>query len=156
MTVLVRVRINAATSVMDCAIRTSFLRAVLQGVCSPMIGMRWVVDPYATVPYHKYGDIGLMREVDASPRATRTLSLGVVRKGQAEIGSKIHHLFVTDGTSRSAVCVPIGSMGFNREIEQALPGMSGFGVCSCCATMDESGESVGLFEDFSHGDEQRV
>jgi hypothetical protein len=118
-----------------------------------MIGMRWVVDPYATVPYHVNGDTGLVREVDASPCAARTLSLGVVREGQAEVGSKIHHLFVTDGASGSAVGVPVGSMNLNRETQQALSCTSSFGVCSGCAAMDESGKSVGLFEDFSHGDE---
>ena len=92
----------------------SFLCVVLQGVGGPVIGMRRVVDPYATVPYHVNGDTGLVREVDASPRATRTLSLGVIGEGQAEVGSKIHHLFVTDGTSSPAVRVPIGSMNLSR------------------------------------------
>jgi hypothetical protein len=121
-----------------------------------MIRMRWVVDPYVTVPYYVNGDTGLVREVDAVPSTPRTLPLGVVREGQAEVGSKIHHLFVADGTSGSAVGVPIGSMNLNRETQQALSCKSSFGVCSGCAAMDESRKSMGLFEDFSHGDEQSV
>ena len=94
--------------------RTSFLQVLVRSIHSPMIRMRWVVDPYATVPYHVNGDTSAVREVDASPCATRTLSLGVVREGQAEVGSTIHHLFVTDRASGSAVGGPVGSMNLSR------------------------------------------
>jgi hypothetical protein len=121
-----------------------------------MIRMRWVVDPYVTVPYYVNGDTGLVREVDAVPSTPRTLSLGVVRECEAEVGSKIHHRFVTDRASGSTVGVPVGSMNLDRETHQALSCKSSFGVCTCCAAMDEGGESMGLFKDFSHGDEQSV
>jgi len=121
-----------------------------------MGGMIGVIYPQTLVPHNKDRYPCLLREVDAVPCASGSVALWVIGEREAEIGSQLNHLLVADGTSGSAVLLPVGSMDLSLEIEQALSVESGFGVCACCATVYESGALLGLLDDLLHSDEQCV
>jgi hypothetical protein len=119
-----------------------------------MGGMIGVVYPQTLVPHNKDGDSCLLREVDAVPCASGSVALWVIRERKAKICSQLNHLLIADGTSGSAVLLPVGSMDLSLEIEQALSVESGFGVGSCCATMDDDWVLLSLLDDLLHSDEQ--
>jgi hypothetical protein len=69
-----------------------FLVVVLVGIwikdaIRSMGGMVGVIYPQTLTPHNKDGDSGLLREVDAVPRASGSVTLWVIREREAEIGS---------------------------------------------------------------------